>query len=409
MSDSPIFSVRVLVALVAVGILAFVGLTFVSLVSPDLQRERDYDASAYSVSAIGHKALVETLRASGRTVLVSRGDSAVKAGPGNLLLAVEPISAELLKKVVGTARSARTTLIVLPKWLIRRHEENPRWVDWHEPVGEDLVAKIAAPLVRDLRLLRDREAREVSGSFIDAPMPLAVDNLQLLRPHLDLEPLLKVGDGILLARVGRNYSRTFLLSDPDILNNLGIGRGRNAELTAMILDRLSGSDDAFVFDEEIHGFGQRPDLWRNLLSPPLLAPTLAVSLALLALVLSGVRRFGPAMKARPEHAAGRGTLYDVTAMLLGQRGDYRLLAREYAAMTMRVMAEEMRLSRRLTTEERVRHIAEIGRRRGVEGDLRGMLAGLGYFGAAGTGRRVEAVALAARLNQWSKEVLHGIR
>ena len=121
MSDSPIFSVRVLVALVAVGILAFVGLTFVSLVSPDLQRERDYDASAYSVSAIGHKALVETLRASGRTVLVSRGYSAVKAGPGNLLLAVEQISAELLKKVVGTARSARTTLIVLPKWLIRRH------------------------------------------------------------------------------------------------------------------------------------------------------------------------------------------------------------------------------------------------------------------------------------------------
>ena len=52
---------------------------------------------------------------------------------------------------------------------------------------------------------------------------------------------------------------------------------------------------------------------------------------------------------------------------------------------------------------------EIGRRRGGEGDLRGMLAGLGYFGAAGTGRRVEAVVLAARLNQWSKEVLHGIR
>ncbi|MEQ9327459.1 MAG: hypothetical protein RJQ21_09195 [Rhodospirillales bacterium] len=409
MNDNAVFSIRTLAALMTVGILSFTGIVVISMVAPDVQRESDFDASTYSVSAVGHKALVETLRASGRTVLVSRSRSAEKAAADNLLLAVEPESAELLKNLVGSARSARSTLIVLPKRLVGRHEANARWVGTHRLVAVERIAGIAEPVVQNLRLTRGLAHRRIHGDFVLNPPEIDVDDLQLLQWNPGLQPLLQVGSGILLARVGNRFSRTFLLSDPDILNNSGLSRGENAQLTAMILDQIAGSNDAFVFDEEIHGFGQRPDLWRNLLSPPLVAPTLAVAMALLVLVLAGVKRFGPAMKARPAHAAGRGTLYDVTAMLLGQRGDYRLLAREYAAMTMRVMSEEMRLSRRLTTEQRVRHIAEIGRRRGVEGDLRGMLAGLGYFGAAVTGRRVEAVALAARLNQWSKEVLHGIR
>lgn len=409
MNDNAVFSVRTLAALIAVGILAFAGLVVISMVAPDLQRESDFDASSYSVSAIGHKALVETLRASGRTVLVSRSRSAEKAAADNLLLAVEPESAELLEDLVGSVRAARSTLIVLPKWLVGRHDSNARWVGTHRPIPVEWIADIAEPVIQDLRLTRGLAHRRIHGDFVLDPPEIDVDDLQLLKWNPGLQPLLQVGNGILLARVGNRFSRTFLLSDPDILNNRGLGRGENAQLMAMILERITGPDDAFVFDETIHGFAQEPDLWRNLFTPPLIAPALAAALALLALVLAGVKRFGPAMKTAPEHATGRGTLYDVTAMLLDQRGDYRLLAREYATMTVRLLSDEMRLSRRLTAEQRIRHIAEIGRRRGVAGDLRGMLAGLGYFGPGGTDRRTDAVALAARLNQWSKEVLHGAR
>ena len=409
MSENPIFSVRMLVALVAVGVIAFAGLVFVSLVAPEFKVQNSRGADAFSVSAIGHKGLVETLRASGRTVLVSRSDSAMKAGRENLLMVVEPDSSKRLRDFLPSTRPAGSTLIVLPKWSAAPHPDTSRWVGRGVPLPVGEVSGIAAVLGNGLRVRRDIAARDVDATIFTSAPGINVENLQLLAINPQLRPMVAVGNGVLLAKVRNRFNPTYVLSDPDILNNLGLKHDANARLTAMILNDLAGQHGGFVFDEEIHGFGQRPDLWRNLLSPPLVAPTLAVAMALLVLVLAGVKRFGPAMKARPAHAAGRGTLYDVTAMLLGQRGDYRLLAREYAAMTMRVMSEEMRLSRRLTAEQRVRHIEEIGRRRGVEGDLRGMLAGLGYFGAAGTGRRVEAVVLAARLNQWSKEVLHGIR
>ncbi|MEQ9199598.1 MAG: hypothetical protein RLN80_06385, partial [Rhodospirillales bacterium] len=365
--NSSIFAPRTLTALIAVGILSFTGIILMSVFAPDLAVRSDFRTSSYSVSAVGHKGLAETLRATGRTVIVSRAGSATKAGTTNLLIAAEPRSKELLGDFLKTAGRDQRILHVLPKRVPARDSENPRWVGNARLAPAPQIDEIAGMFVDGLTVYRTGETSAVRGIFgRNAPRP-DVDELQLLHQSAGISPVLRVGEGVLLARIGNRFSNHYLLSDPDILNNQGLLRGRNAELTYRIIQTAGPEDSAIIFDETIHGFGQSPDLWRNILTPPLLGPTLTGLTALLLLILAGIKRFGPPLRRQRDYGTGRAALYDVTATLLEQRGDTGLLGREYAAMTIRNVATSLHLPSGLSDDEKIRRLAVIAQRRGVAG------------------------------------------
>lgn len=413
MNDS-LFSPRIFAALVALGFVSFIGLAIISLFATDLERAADHGASSYSVSAIGHQGLVEALRASGESVVVSRDRSGEKLGDFAVLLALEPRHPEHLEELVGKIRGRMAMLTALPKWHVTRNSDNERWIDVPEPMPASVISEIITPLIADLGITRGHTSRQthshmVSGLWIrDVPEPY-VNDIQLMRHHRFLKPLITVGSGVLLAKVDDRFGQHFLLSDPDILNNQGLLLGRNAELTALLLNAISQGSGTYVYDETIHGFGEETDLWRSIFSPPLIASTLAVIAALLALVLAGLRRFGPALKPVPAHARGRATLYEVTAMLLDERGDFRLLAREYAEMTIRRLSLDLHVTLRSDRRSAVGQIAAIGRRRNIPGNLEEILNRLGYLDGDGPDNRRDAVATAAELEQWSREIMHGTR
>ena len=408
MTDST-FSPRTIVALIVVGTLSFAGIILMSVFAPDHAVRRDYRASTYSVSAVGHKGLAETLIAAGRTVIISRAGSAAKAGEMNLLVAAEPRDTELLGDFLKTVGQDQRTLYVLPKRMPEQDPENPRWLGKADLQSLEKVNEIADRFSDGLTVFRTGKISAVTGAFgRDAPSP-DVEDLQLLRRSAGIFPVLKIGEDVLLAKIGNRFSNHYILSDPDILNNQGLLRGRNAELIYRIILNAGPEESAIIFDETIHGFGQCPDLWRNMLTPPLLAPTLTGLTALLLLVLAGVMRFGPPLRRHSEYSTGRAALYDVTATLLEQRGDTRLLGREYAAMTIRNVAASLHLPPGLSDEQKIQRLAVIAQRRNVAGDIHQMLDHLGFTDIGKVASKSEARLWAGKLNHWSHEVMHGTR
>src|SRR5262245_59436086 len=85
-----LFSPRVLVAIVAVCIMAFVGMLYIAIFGGGANPERETGPSTYSSSAIGHKGLMDTLRRLDIPVVISRFDSGAKANTGSLLVLAEP-------------------------------------------------------------------------------------------------------------------------------------------------------------------------------------------------------------------------------------------------------------------------------------------------------------------------------
>ena len=105
-----LFSPRTLLAIIAIGTAAFVGMVYLEMFGTD-DPDFEIGPSTYSSSALGHKALMETLRRLDVPVVVSRFRTAEKAGSGSLLVLAEPddsdISEELLDGLEGsTARPA---------------------------------------------------------------------------------------------------------------------------------------------------------------------------------------------------------------------------------------------------------------------------------------------------------------
>ena len=94
-----LFSPRTLLAIIAIGTAAFVGMVYLEMFGID-DPDFEIGPSTYSSSALGHKALMETLRRLDVPVVVSRFRTAEKTGSGSLLVLAEPddsdISEELL-------------------------------------------------------------------------------------------------------------------------------------------------------------------------------------------------------------------------------------------------------------------------------------------------------------------------
>src|ERR1700709_288782 len=102
------------------------------------------------------------------------------------------------------------------------------------------------------------------------------------------EPVVACAGGILIAR---RAPRTFLIADPDLLNNQGLGRAGNAEAVYQLLVQ-NVATTGLVFDEAIHGFDRVPGLLAESLRFPLVLGVLQSLLLLGAVLWAGMGRFG---------------------------------------------------------------------------------------------------------------------
>jgi len=385
------FTARVVRWLFAVGIISLLGTLLLSVLASGQEPDANQtaDANAYSYSAVGHRAYVLLLRRLGVKVTVSRHRSAEKAGPKRPLLLLEPEDdfglASRLADLVERARNRGTPMIVaLPKWSVLEPIAGRGWANRIELRSPDRVSETLEAVRTGLRNAEepidlaaipgargDSETSTVSLRGRARPWSLALAPYQLLPNHDALEPIITV-DGVvegprtLLARV--RDTDLYLLSDPDIVNTMGLGQAGHAQVAVALVTEVLGAD-AIVLDEVSHGFLRAETVWQELLAFPLVLVTLHLA-GLLALALwAAMARFGKPEERPPRVPSGKQTLLDNTATLLalGHHAGYG--AKRYLDTTLRLLGRTYGLAES-SDASRLEQLAAIALRRGHRTDLR---------------------------------------
>jgi hypothetical protein len=349
-----LFSARTVAILLVIGVLGFIGTLVLGAYAPDLQSGRNGGGHALSNAATGYSAIVELARATGRNPRIVR-DPRLFRTPDLLIATPERGDVNIAAAIIG--RDFKPTLFVLPKWQTTADPERSDWVrrtgllPLSEPIG------VLAPEVR----FTMRRQRGLGRPLANVGLPPAValhapavmqvitgatfvdtesedEEERRNREAPKLIPLITDGrGGIVLARLGD--SPRFVLSDPDLVDNLGMKDVRQAAAALAMLDALDPRPDkGIAFDVSFNGLGRTQNPLKLALEPPFLAMTLTLAAALLLMALGALARFGPVVQPERAIAYGKTALVDNSAALVrrarreaGMGARYAAVIRERAA------------------------------------------------------------------------------
>lgn len=401
-----VFSKRAVVALVVIGVVSFAAAVGFAIFGKGLTQPPSTRADAYSRSAIGHHAFVELLRRFDVPVVVSQHDSGNRAGRTGLLVIAEPLLGDGDQAATSHIRAmlheSDTSLVVLPKWFGIPSSKRPGWVgqvfllDTDEVVPALEAAGVYGTVVRP--------AEQIPGwapSGFGANPSLAAP--QLVRSE-DLTPLIWTDEGILLGELMWAGRITWVLSDPDLLNNHGLDEGNNAALAVEVVNRLRAGG-AVIFDETLHGYQVEPSLWRTMFEFPLVIATIQVLLTAALLLWAATGRFGAPVRGNAALEPGKDFLIRNTADLLRFGGYAGHTLERYLKMTAREVARELHAPSTLAQADLRSWLDRIGETRGVRLTLSGLEMEVAGAVAQGSGRRV--VLAANRIFRWRQEMIHG--
>ena len=374
------------------------------LMTPGEGGKAGVGADGYSRSAIGHSGLISLLHDLDEPVVQMR--MLRELGPCGLLVLAEPLQLEDGdgERLSAWIEGAGCTLVVLPKRRGKADPERPHWLGRAEAIPLTEVEGILAGITDLVDAPRPQIAR-VDGakawrSAQGFPLPTIEGPVQLLQTgEAAVEPLISCDEGVLLGEVGD----LLVLSDPDVLNNHGLGRGRNAALVVEVL-RYLRDGGTVVFDETMHGKRITPSVWHAMGKFPLvLVPVhLLVLLALVAWMANG--RFGPALAAARAIGAGKAFLIDNTASLLRRGGHHGHAVRRYRRLRVRQAAESLHAPTGSTYEQNRALLLSRVRDPERRSELASLLRESDSQLAAN-----QAVALAREIRNATAEVLHAGR
>ncbi len=311
-NDAP-FSLRTVLILILVGGCAIAGAVYLWLYGDTFGNPVTVEPSSYSRSAIGHRAFVESLRRLGVPILVSRFDSASKAGEASLLIVAEPEHDPATGDLLGKLGEAPHALLILPKWQAAADSNRPGWAARIGLLSEEQVLSAFGAAIGEAKLVRHHRAITLKAGLF--PRQIGLSDAQFITSE-DLKPLIAGPDGILLGEYAKGGHRLWVLSDPDLISNQGIDEADNAAVAFAMIKALRPADGLVVVDETSHGFAERPNLLHRIFQLPYVIVTISATLAVLLLAWAGGARFGAPQAAEAELAAGKGTLIRNAADLL---------------------------------------------------------------------------------------------
>jgi len=395
------YSARTVYWLIAVGVLSFAAAAyFMIYAESDVGAAK---ANAFSYSAIGHRGLVETLRELDVPVLVSRADSAAKAGDSALLVIAEPRRRSWYDETIGAEQRAETVLLVLPKWDGFREPSHPYWLKVAGMLPPEYVESVLQRVVPDAAIERAAPSSWHTGRFGVSP---TIEFPQFIKSDV-LDPVISSDRGQLLGVIQRRGQTVWVLSDPDILSNHGLLKGENGVLAVRLLEALRPFDGAVILDETIHGYWQPPSLWRTLFQVPFVIPVILAAAAIVVVAWAATARFGSPLPARPALVPGKTALIDNTASLLRFGGHGSAIVKRYADVTLRDVAHRLNAPRRLQGPDLVSWIDRIGEARGATRQFRELQERADLLEGSPRGDAPRLARLARRLYQWKREVIDG--
>lgn len=325
-----VFRARTVVILIAVGVIAFVAAALVSAYAPDINPTSGSQAHALSNAATGYSGIVRLAKATGHEVRVIRDER--DWGSDALLVVTPPTAATPMGDVLNR-RAGLRTLVVLPKWATLRDGRHPGWVKRdgllpaREPEGvlapaDKLKVRWAKSGGRPLKPMGWMPG-EVTPS---APRPLQYFN------GVGIEPLLIDDAGHIVLGKLHGDRQTYVLSDPDLINNIGMRKEGDAAAGLAMLDALDRIGAGIDFDVTLVGIGHQKSPLRLALDPPFLAMTLTALAAMLLAAWQAFARFGPAAQRTRAIAFGKRALVDNSAMLVRKAGRQWRMGPRYVAV-----------------------------------------------------------------------------
>ena len=404
MMAGPIFAQRTIVWLIAVGGLSFLSAILLIAFGEDLLPTSTVQANAYSESAIGHMAFVETLRALGIPVLVSRSDSSLKAGPNDLLIVAEPPAEQKDDAYLLGLLHADRVLLVLPKWRAFPDFSNRHWA------GK--VFRIPSGDVDDiLRTVASHGTTKTVQPEIDWKGDRFGGKASLAQPQLmtadGLKPLIDSNLGVLLGETVDSYGRLWVLSDPDLISNQGLKRGGNAVIAVGMVQELLPAGGSVIVDEVIHGFRRDPSVWRALFEFPIIIITINAFAAVGVLLWAATGRFGSPIPVEPPLKAGKTTLIGNAAGLLQFGGHTAEILGRYLALTFADVVSRVHAPAQLAGAALDQWLERIGKARHVQSAPAQLRRDAELATAAGRADDRRLLHVARDLYRWKREMLHG--
>lgn len=398
-AEAPAFSPKVVLSLIAVCLVCFAAFAVLSASAPDGRASPAGGPSVTSKAATGFSGAASLLR--GMRVQVTVGPAPLGGyPPGKLVILTPSADAGPLSRDDVDYGVGVPVLVVLPKWRTMVDRESPGRVLKLGLVETDRLANLVKAF-GPLTVVRGpgKAAPPPPGASPETFYAVDIDAPQALEGEGWRTLLEEPGLGAVMAQ--SPVAGVYVLADPDMLNNHGLGHRENARGALAMIDGLRGPGAGVAFPTGSRGLGA--DLLVALLKPPLLGATLCALVAVVLMGLQALVRFGPAAGGAGAYALGARGLVDNSAALVRMARKEHLLAPAYAAM-MEAAAAKAAGAERLAGEERLQRLERLARRRGASASINELAAQ-----AANAGNRADLLAVARRLHQWKREMTREAR
>jgi len=407
--STPAPAFRMATLLWALGASLLLALIFIGLATfaPELRGAEDDGAHALSRSAVGFAGIVRLLKETGTPVTVQRG-TAPLAGQAALLVLTPPpgVDAQALRRLPLPYKGR--ILIIAPKWAISR---SPKRLGWAVVQGLLPPAVAAAAVARP-------EIEAVTRSGGVQPLVLAggpyqhvigqgrslkfgpIQSLQS-RASEDGLPILQDDKGAAVL-VGVGDGRTFVLTEPDLLDNHGLANADTARSAMALIDVLRQGGPV-VFDVTLNGFARPRSLMQTALTPPFFAATLCALFAFALMGWRAVVRFGPTIRPERAVALGKRALVDNAAGLIRLTRREARMAPRYAAVTRHAVARAVGSPRDWSVEQTNAYLDRLGDPKGETTPFSDLVAAAN----AGGGNVDALLRSAGNLYKWKAEITGG--
>ncbi|MEM8724338.1 MAG: DUF4350 domain-containing protein [Pseudomonadota bacterium] len=356
------FSRGAVLGMVVIGFTAFIAMLYFLSTGDTGGKDNNGAAHAAANGLNGYSALVRLLEAEGYEVNRSRETSGLDT-PDLLVLTPPSFSdAEEITKIIQNRAYVGPTLVILPKWMAFgfppgtpqevQAKVKEGWVQLGDAYPPDWVSEMDEPFAIEPEVATDKTptwaGMEAQGELPDtavvgaspksnqtallidgATRALAVEfsNVDTFGDSTDTEPV------------------TYVI-EPDMMNNYGLSDGERAAMALRLVERAGyGSDYPVTFDLTLNGLGASVNLLTLAFRPPFLAATLCLIVAMLIVGWRSFQRFGPAVANGPAIAFGKSRLVTNGAGLIMRAGRLRLLAKPYADLSARRLADALGLTK----------------------------------------------------------------
>lgn len=353
-SESNPFNSRIIAGLIVAGIIGFVGFWALSAFAPELGNGRNAQAHALSRSAVGFAGVVELAKAGGAPITVLRDAGTGVPGAddselGGLMVLTPPIGATRAQIDERIGDFGGSVLIVLPKYVtgpaLTGRDRVMKVGDLPEGAAHMLDGSVEGqPVTFVAHRGPAGQAQATARLWDEGAVTLHLpDQLQGIAQHdgKGMEPLITIGARIIVAELPGRGS-TYVLSDPDLLNNLAMADDARAASAYALLAALAGPGEPIGFDVTMNGLGSGGrSLLRMAFVPPFLGLTMCLLAGGLFALWQGFVRFGPPWREARRIALGKAGLVANSAALIVQARRVPHFAARYAAMVREAAARRL--------------------------------------------------------------------